>query len=46
MIKDYKNTTVQNWIKENYPDCEFKFEREYFLIEKSEVATMVALKWV
>ena len=42
---NHKNVTVINWIKENYPDCEYKNEDNHFLIEQAEVATMVALKW-
>ena len=43
--KDYKNIAVENWIKENYPKCQYKNERNHFLIKEHDVATMVALKW-
>ena len=42
---DYKNVMVDIWIKENYPSCEFEYEKNHFLIKDSDVATMVALKW-
>lgn len=42
---DHKNVTVKNWLEENYPACKYKNERNHFLIEKQDVATMVALKW-
>lgn len=43
--KAYKDIMVVNWIKENYPDCNFKHEHNHFLIEQQEVAVIVALKW-
>jgi hypothetical protein len=42
---NHKNVTVINWIKENYPNCEYRNQDDHFLIEQAEVATMVALKW-
>ena len=34
--KDYKNVAVETWIKENYPTCTFKYERNHFLIKEHE----------
>ena len=41
----HKNITVENWIKENYLNCTFRYERNHFLIKEHDIATMVALKW-
>lgn len=43
--EDHKGVTVANWLKETYPECEFKHERNHFLIKDPDVATWVALKW-
>lgn len=43
--KAHKNVTVANWLKETYLGVGFEYEREHFLIEKHDVAMMVALKW-
>lgn len=42
---EHNITTVKNWLHENYPGCEFKHERNHFLIKDHGVATMVTLKW-
>lgn len=42
---DHKPITVINWLRENYPDCEFRHERNHFLFKDQGVATMVTLKW-
>ena len=41
----HKNTTVVNWIKTEFTYARFEYEHEHFLIEREDVATMVALKW-
>lgn len=41
----HKAETVMHWINNNYPDCTYKRERNHFLINDSEIATMVALRW-
>lgn len=41
----HKAETVMHWINNNYPNCTYKRERNHFLINDSEVATVVALKW-
>lgn len=43
--KNYKNIAVENWIKENSPNCKYKYESQHFLIEQQEVAMMVTLQW-
>ena len=43
--KAHKNITVANWLKETYPGVGFEYEREHFLIEKHDVAMVVALQW-
>ena len=40
---DHKNQTVANWLTDN--NVEFKYEAQEFLINDSEIATMVALRW-
>ena len=42
----HKNTTIANWIlSEYFGECQFEYEHEHFLIEREDVATMVALRW-
>jgi hypothetical protein len=40
---DHKNKTVANWLTDL--GAEFKYEGPEFLINDSEIATMVALRW-
>ena len=42
----HKNITVENWITEHYPMCEFRYENNHFLIKDADVATIIALKFV
>ena len=42
---EHKNITVVNWLVQEYPDAKFEYERQHFLIEQHDIATMVALKW-
>ena len=42
----HKNTTIANWIlSEYFGECQFEYEHEHFLIEREDVATIVALRW-
>ena len=42
----HKNATVANWIlTEYFGECQYEYERNHFIIEREDVATLVALKW-
>lgn len=41
----WKGATVANWLKTHHPDCDFKCEKDHFLIKDPNVATWMTLKW-
>lgn len=42
---NHKNTTVGNWLSENYPDGNYENEGTHFMIEDSQAAMIVVLKF-